>query len=54
MKNAIKCQTNGNCNTFDDDPFGSILDFKWNRKLTLIDNSDKNDAKMIYDETRNR
>lgn len=55
MKNAIKCQTNGNCNTFDDDPFGSILDFKWKRKLTLIDDGDENgnDTIMIDDATSN-
>jgi len=56
MKSAIKYQTNGNCNTFDDDPFGFILDFKWNRKLTLIDNDDENenDTITIDDKTNNR
>lgn len=32
LKNAIKCKTNGNCNSFDDDVFGALLDFKWNKK----------------------
>lgn len=32
MKNAITCKTNGNCNTFDNDVFGSLLEYKWNRK----------------------
>lgn len=56
MKNAIKCQTNGNCNTFDDGSFGSILNFKWNKKWTLIDDGDenKNDTIMIDDATSNR
>lgn len=32
MKNAITCQSNSNCDTFDEDTFGSLLNFKWNRK----------------------
>lgn len=28
LKNAIKCKSNGNCNTFDDDPAGSLFEFK--------------------------
>jgi DNA transposase THAP9 len=31
MKNAITCKTNGNSNTFDNDVFGSLLEFNWNR-----------------------
>jgi len=32
LKNAIKCKTNGNCNSFDDDAFGALFEFKWNKK----------------------
>jgi len=32
MKNAITCKSNSNCNTFDQDVFGSLFDFKWNKK----------------------
>lgn len=34
LKNAIKCRTNGNCNTFDDDSVGSLFEFKWAKKKT--------------------
>ena len=32
MKNANTCRSNGNCNSFDNDVFGDLFDFKWNRK----------------------
>lgn len=37
MKNVIKCRSNHNCNTFDDDPIGSLFDFKWRTKKNNID-----------------
>lgn len=37
MKNAIKCRSKHNCNTFDDDPIGSLFDFKWRTKKDNID-----------------
>jgi len=37
MKNAIKCRSKHYCNTFDDDPIGSLFDFKWKTKKDNID-----------------
>lgn len=34
LKNSIKCRTNGNCDTFDDDPAGSLFEFIWAKKKT--------------------
>lgn len=48
MKNAIKYHSNSNCNSFDDDIFGSLLEFKWSKKKKndfneiQLDTSDKN------------
>lgn len=36
LKNFIKCKSNGNCNTFDDDITGGILDFKWSKKVVDV------------------
>lgn len=33
LKNCIKCKSNGNCNTFDNDIKGGILDLKWSKKV---------------------
>lgn len=35
LKNAIKCKSNGNCNSFDDDVFGALLEFKWSKKKDI-------------------
>ncbi|KAL4091716.1 hypothetical protein QTP88_026364 [Uroleucon formosanum] len=43
MKNAITCKTNGNCNTFDNDVFGDLLEFKWNRKKENLNDFDEID-----------
>lgn len=32
IKNSLKCQSNFNCNTFDDDPVGSLFEIKWRKK----------------------
>lgn len=37
MKNSLKCKSNFNCNTFDDDPIGSLFEIKW-RKASNKDN----------------
>jgi len=51
LKNAIKCKSNGNCNTFDDDPAGSLFEFKWAKKNNFEDfqerNSDANEDNII-------
>lgn len=37
MKNAIKCRSKHNCNTFDDDPIASLFNFNWRTKKDNID-----------------
>lgn len=49
MKNAITCKTNGNCNTFDNDVFGDLLEFKWNRKKENLNEFDEIENKIDED-----
>jgi len=46
MKNSIKCQSNFNCNTFDDEPIGSLFEYKWSKKKKEIDY----DKEVVIDE----
>lgn len=46
IKNSITCKSNSNCNTFDEDVFGSIFDFKWKTKS---DNSTELDLNLYKD-----
>lgn len=48
LKNSLKLNTNGNCNTFDDDVMCSIFDFKWNKNVHFDGNeSDDNDYNIL-------
>ncbi|KAF0702530.1 THAP-type domain-containing protein, partial [Aphis craccivora] len=49
MKNSIKCQSNFNCNTFDDEPIGSLFEYKWSKKKKEIDY----DKEVVVDEIDN-
>jgi len=46
MKNAITCRSNGNCNSFDNDVFGDLFDFKWNRKNENLNDFDEIEDKI--------
>lgn len=54
LKNAIKCKTNGNCNSFDDDVFGALLEFKWNKKKDNTGELNFETIDEIDQETLNR
>lgn len=47
MKNSIKCKSNFNCNTFDDDPIGSLFEYKWNKKKNKDIYTTNNDFKEV-------
>lgn len=49
MKNAITCKTNWNCNTFYNNVFGDLLEFKWNRKKENLNDFDEIENKIDED-----
>lgn len=58
MKNSLKCKFNFNCNTFDDDPIGSLFEIKWRKasnkdKICNLDNDETIINEFEMDAQRN-
>jgi len=54
LKNTIKCKTNGNCNSFDEDVFVAFLELKWNKKKDNTGELNFETIEEIDEETLNR